>query len=30
VALAKSSGFSCDAQWLDQEWPFAQNLLVAV
>ena len=30
VALAESCGFRCDAQWLDREWPFAQNLLVAV
>jgi L-histidine Nalpha-methyltransferase len=29
VSLAERTGFRCDAQWLDQEWPFAQNLLVA-
>jgi uncharacterized SAM-dependent methyltransferase len=29
VALAESSGFLCDAQWVDREWPFAQSLLVA-
>jgi uncharacterized SAM-dependent methyltransferase len=29
VALAESCGFRCDAQWLDREWPLAQNLLVA-
>jgi L-histidine N-alpha-methyltransferase len=29
VLLAERIGFHCDAQWLDQEWPFAQNLLVA-
>jgi L-histidine N-alpha-methyltransferase len=29
VALAERSGFKCDAQWVDREWPFAQSLLVA-
>jgi dimethylhistidine N-methyltransferase len=29
VSLAERTGFHCDAQWLDQEWPFAQNLLMA-
>lgn len=28
-ALAERTGFRCDAQWCDQEWPFAQSLLVA-
>ena len=23
------AGFSCEAQWLDQEWPFAESLLIA-
>jgi len=23
----KMSGFRCEAQWVDEEWPFAQNLL---
>jgi L-histidine N-alpha-methyltransferase len=27
--LAKDTGFRCDAQWIDQEWPFAESLLVA-
>jgi len=27
--MAKRTGFRCDAQWLDSEWPFAQNLLIA-
>ena len=27
--IAGSTGFSCKAQWIDQEWPFAENLLVA-
>jgi dimethylhistidine N-methyltransferase len=25
--MAERTGFSCDGQWIDQEWPFAQNLL---
>jgi L-histidine Nalpha-methyltransferase len=27
--MASQAGFSCGAQWVDQEWPFAQNLLIA-
>src|SRR5579871_2685064 len=26
---ARQAGFRCDVQWIDQEWPFAENLLVA-
>jgi L-histidine N-alpha-methyltransferase len=29
VEMADRSGFRCEAQWTDQEWPFAQNLLIA-
>lgn len=29
IAMAARNGFRCDAQWIDQEWPFAQNLLIA-
>jgi len=29
AALAAGSGFECAAQWVDGEWPFAENLLVA-
>lgn len=29
VALGQRSGFQCEAQWLDFEWPFAQSLLRA-
>jgi len=29
VELAARTGFSCEAQWIDREWPFAQSLLVA-
>jgi L-histidine Nalpha-methyltransferase len=27
--LAARSGFNCVRQWVDQEWPFAENLLIA-
>jgi len=27
--VAEQSGFHCEAQWIDEEWPFAENLLVA-
>lgn len=27
--MAARTGFRCDGQWIDQEWPFAQNLLIA-
>lgn len=26
---ARDAGFRCEAQWIDGEWPFAENLLVA-
>ncbi|MGA8299446.1 MAG: L-histidine N(alpha)-methyltransferase [Terriglobales bacterium] len=26
---ARDAGFRCQAQWIDAEWPFAENLLVA-
>jgi L-histidine Nalpha-methyltransferase len=29
IDLARRTGYSCDAQWIDHEWPFAHNLLVA-
>lgn len=28
--MARRAGFECVAQWVDSEWPFAENLLVAV
>ncbi len=28
-AMARRTGYRCDAQWLDSEWPFAENLLIA-
>jgi len=27
--MAERRGFRCDGQWIDREWPFAQNLLIA-
>jgi L-histidine Nalpha-methyltransferase len=27
--MADDTGFSCEAQWIDKEWPFAESLLVA-
>jgi dimethylhistidine N-methyltransferase len=27
--MARRTGFHCAAQWIDQAWPFAQNLLLA-
>jgi len=27
--VAEDAGFRCDAQWFDEEWPFAENLLIA-
>jgi L-histidine Nalpha-methyltransferase len=27
--MAERTGFRCEGQWVDEEWPFAQNLLVA-
>ena len=27
--MARGAGFTCTQQWVDKEWPFAQNLLVA-
>jgi dimethylhistidine N-methyltransferase len=29
-AMAQSSGFDCEIQWVDEEWPFAQSVLRAV
>jgi len=26
---ALDAGFRCDAQWIDEQWPFAENLLIA-
>lgn len=29
VQIALNAGFGCAAQWIDDEWPFAENLLIA-
>ncbi len=29
-AMAERNGFRCDFQWIDKDWPFAENLLFAV
>lgn len=27
--MAEATGFRCEAQWVDEQWPFAENLLLA-
>jgi L-histidine N-alpha-methyltransferase len=27
--MASAAGFRCQAQWVDEQWPFAENLLIA-
>jgi dimethylhistidine N-methyltransferase len=29
LRMAQLSGFRCEAQWIDTEWPFAENLWIA-
>ena len=29
VQMARTTGFRCEAQWIDNQWPFAENLLIA-
>lgn len=29
IEMAQRTGFRCNGQWIDEEWPFAQNLLIA-
>ena len=29
LEMAERTGFRCEGQWIDEEWPFAQNLLMA-
>jgi len=29
VEMAEHTGFGCEAQWVDAEWPFAESLLIA-
>ena len=28
LEMAARTGFRCEAQWIDEEWPFAQNLFI--
>jgi len=28
-SMARRAGFRCEAQWIDEQWPFAENLLIA-
>jgi L-histidine Nalpha-methyltransferase len=30
LQMARTAGFRCEAQWIDEEWPFAESLLKAV
>src|ERR1700737_3346513 len=30
LEMAADTGFRCEGQWIDAEWPFAQNLLIAI
>ena len=27
--IARRAGFRCEVQWIDEQWPFAENLLIA-
>ncbi|MGA7908126.1 MAG: L-histidine N(alpha)-methyltransferase [Candidatus Sulfotelmatobacter sp.] len=29
LEMARHAGFHCEAQWTDEQWPFAENLLIA-
>lgn len=29
IEMAARTGFRCEAQWIDEEWPFSQNLWIA-
>jgi dimethylhistidine N-methyltransferase len=29
LETARRAGFRCEAQWIDEQWPFAENLLIA-
>jgi len=29
LQMVRDSGFACQAQWIDEQWPFAENLLIA-
>jgi uncharacterized SAM-dependent methyltransferase len=27
--MARTAGFRCEVQWIDEQWPFAESLLIA-
>ena len=29
VETARDAGFRCECQWIDEQWPFSENLLIA-
>jgi uncharacterized SAM-dependent methyltransferase len=29
IETARQAGFRCEVQWIDEQWPFAENLLIA-
>ena len=29
IEMARTTGFRCEAQWIDEQWPFAESLLIA-
>jgi L-histidine Nalpha-methyltransferase len=29
IETAREAGFRCEVQWIDEQWPFAENLLIA-
>jgi uncharacterized SAM-dependent methyltransferase len=29
LLIAQNSGYRCEGQWVDDQWPFAENLLIA-
>jgi uncharacterized SAM-dependent methyltransferase len=30
AAMGQRTGYRCEAQWLDEDWPFAQSLFLAI
>ncbi len=30
IRMGERTGYRCEGQWIDSEWPFAQNLFFAV
>jgi len=29
IEMARDAGFRCEVQWIEEQWPFAENLLIA-